>query len=102
MSDDLTLITFEIVMRKLHTLHKDIRQMTTKFQDEFAALTAQVAATDAGIDSAVTLIEGIPALLASAGVDPAVVAALRVQLAAETDKLAAAVMQVPGQPPPTP
>ena len=54
-------------------------------------LQAAVAAEDTVIDSAITLIQGIPALIAAAGVDPARLAALQSDITAKSSALAAAV-----------
>ncbi len=54
-------------------------------------LQAAVAAEDTVIDSAITLIHGIPALIAAAGVDPAKLAALQSDITAKSTALAAAV-----------
>src|SRR5258706_10600020 len=54
-------------------------------------LQAAVAAEDTVIDSAITLINGIPALIAAAGVDPAKLAALSADITAKSGALAAAV-----------
>jgi hypothetical protein len=57
-----------------------------------ADLEAAVAAEDTVIDSAVTLLNGIPALIAAAGVDPAKLTALQTDIQAKTASLAAAVL----------
>lgn len=54
-------------------------------------LQAAVAAEDTVIDSAITLIQGIPALIAAAGVDPAKLAALQSDITAKSAALAGAV-----------
>lgn len=54
-------------------------------------LQAAVAAEDTVIDSAITLIQGIPALIAAAGVDPAKLAALQSDITAKSAALGAAV-----------
>jgi hypothetical protein len=54
-------------------------------------LQAAVAAEDTVIDSAITLIQGIPALIAAAGVDPAKLAALQTDITTKSSALAAAV-----------
>src|SRR5438309_1709893 len=54
-------------------------------------LTAQVTTNTSVIESAITLIQNIKALLDAAGTDPAKLAALSATLASEDDKLAAAV-----------
>lgn len=70
-------------------------------------LQAAVAAEDTVIDSAVTLLNGIPALIAAAGVDPAKLAALQSDITAKTTALSAAVLAntptpAPAAPPVTP
>ena len=55
-------------------------------------LTAAVAAEDTVIDSAVTLLNGIPALIAAAGTDQAKLTALQSDITAKTTALAAAVL----------
>ena len=62
-------------------------------------LQAAVAAEDTVIDSAVTLLNGIHALIAAAGVDPAKLTALQTDIQAKTASLAAAVLV--GTPTPT-
>ncbi len=54
-------------------------------------LQAAVAAEDTVIDSAIVLIQGIPALIAAAGVDPAKLAALQADITAKSTALATAV-----------
>jgi hypothetical protein len=54
-------------------------------------LQAAVAAEDTVIDSAIALINGIPALIAAAGTDPAKLAALQADITAKSRALAAAV-----------
>jgi hypothetical protein len=63
-------------------------------------LQAAVAAEDTVIDSAVTLLNGIPALIAAAGVDPAKLTALQADITSRTATLAAAVLV--GTPTPAP
>ena len=63
-------------------------------------LAAAVAAEDTVIDGAVTLLNGIPALIAAAGTDPAKLAALQADITAKTTTLAAAVLA--GTPTPVP
>lgn len=68
-------------------------------------LQASVAAEDTVIDSAVTLIKGIPALIAAAGTDPVALKALQDDIAAHATSLAAAVTAntpTPSTPTPTP
>jgi hypothetical protein len=54
-------------------------------------LQAAVTAEDTVIDSAITLIQGIPALIAAAGVDPAKLSALQADITAKSAALGAAV-----------
>ncbi len=63
-------------------------------------LAAAVAAEDTVIDSAVVLLNGIPALIAAAGTDPAKLAALQKDITDKTTALAAAV--IVGTPTPAP
>ena len=70
-------------------------------------LQAAVAAEDTVIDSAVVLLQGIPALIAAAGTDPAKLTALQADITAKTTTLAAAVLAgtptpAPSAPPVTP
>ena len=66
-------------------------------------LQAAVAAEDTVIDSAITLIQGIPALIAAAGTDPAKLAALQTDITTKSKALADAVAaNTPAAPPPTP
>jgi hypothetical protein len=70
-------------------------------------LATAVSAEDTVIDSAVTLLNGIPALIAAAGTDPAKLAALQSDITARTTTLAAAVLAgtptpAPAAPPVTP
>lgn len=55
-------------------------------------LQLDVSAEDTEIDSAVVLLNGIPALIANAGVDPVKLAALRSDIASRTQSLAAAIV----------
>lgn len=67
----------------------------TKLEAIMAAiddLAAAVAAEDTTIDSAVVLLNGIPALIAAAGTDPAKLASLQSDITAKTATLAAAVL----------
>lgn len=65
-------------------------------------LQAAVAQEDTVIDSAITLIQGIPALIAAAGTDPAKLQALQADITAKSTALAAAVAaNTPAAPAPT-
>ncbi len=70
---------------------QQIQHMETKIMAAIDDLQAAVAAEDTVIDSAVALIQGIPALIAAAGVDPAKLAALQTDIASHATTLAAAV-----------
>lgn len=63
----------------------------TPGQQALADLQAAVAAEDTVIDSAVTLIQGIPDLIAAAGTDPAALAALSADINTKAQALGAAV-----------
>lgn len=60
--------------------------------DQLAALEAAVAAEDTVIESAVTLIKGIPALIAAAGTDPVRLKALQDDVTARAQALANAIV----------
>jgi hypothetical protein len=69
--------------------------MLTKQETIMAAiddLQAAVAAEDTVIDSAITLINGIPALIAAAGTDQVKLAALQADITAKSKSLADAVV----------
>jgi hypothetical protein len=71
-----------------------LRIVTLNQETIMSALTdlqAAVAAEDTVIQSAVTLINGIPALIAAAGTDPAALAALQTDITTQAAALAAAV-----------
>ena len=63
-----------------------------KIMSALSELQAAVASEDTVIDSAITLIEGIPALIAAAGTDAAALAALQADIAAHATALSAAVV----------
>jgi hypothetical protein len=78
----------------IHHHHHYPNEILTKLEAIMAAiddLQAAVAAEDTVIDSAITLINGIPALIAAAGVDPAKLTALQADITAKSTALAAAV-----------
>lgn len=77
-----------------------ILEMQEKIMAAIDDLAADVAAEDTVIDSAVVLLNGIPALIAAAGVDPAKLANLQADIKAKTAGLAAAVLA--NTPTPTP
>lgn len=68
-----------------------LEQMMSALDD----LQAAVAQEDTVIDSAITLIQGIPALIAAAGTDPAKLQALQADISAKSTALAAAVASAP-------
>jgi hypothetical protein len=72
-----------------------LRIVTLNQETIMSALTdlqAAVAAEDTVIASAVTLLNGIPALIAAAGTDPAALAALQQDIITQTSSLAQAVV----------
>src|SRR6266850_1515180 len=82
------------VMRRLDILAEQIDLIIKNQETLMTAiddLQAAVAAEDTVIDSAITLISGIPALIAAAGVDPAKLAALQTDITTKTKALADAV-----------
>lgn len=81
------------------------RKLLHKLEKQMAAiddLTAQVASNTSVIESAITLISNIKALLDAAGTDPAKLAELSATLAAEDKKLADAVVAGTPAAPPAP
>lgn len=69
-----------------------ILELQEKLMSAVDDLAAAVAKEDTTIDSAIALIQGIPDLIAAAGVDPAKLAALQADITAKTAALAAAVV----------
>ncbi len=69
-----------------------ILQKQVKIMAAIDDLEAAVAAEDSTIDAAVVLLQGIPALIAAAGTDPARLKALRDDITSRTTSLAAAVI----------
>jgi hypothetical protein len=86
-SDPEVLARLDLVLDKLDLVSSNQETMMAAIDD----LQAAVAAEDTVIDSAITLIQGIPALIAAAGVDPAKLAALQSDITAKSSALAAAV-----------
>src|SRR5258708_9686010 len=87
------------VLRRLEEIEYKVDLMLDKQEMIMSAiddLQAAVAKEDTVIDSAITLIQGIPALIAAAGVDPAKLAALQVDITANTKALAGAVVAKTG------
>ena len=79
------------VMRRLEALDVKIDLVQETIMAAIDDLQAAVTAEDTVIDSAITLIQGIPALIAAAGVDPAKLAALQADITGKSQALAAAV-----------
>lgn len=93
---------FRRVERKLDDALALLTLILQKEEQQMAAiddLEAQVAETDGAMESATTLLQGILSRLDQAGTDPTKLAALKNDLKAHSDALAAAVAAVP--PPPT-
>jgi len=85
--DHEVLARLDLVLDKLDLVTSNQETMMAAIDD----LQAAVAAEDTVIDSAITLIQGIPALIAAAGVDPAKLAALQTDITTKSSALAAAV-----------
>ncbi len=82
------------VLRRLGDIENKVGLMLNQQEIIMSALddlTAAVAKEDTVIDSAIALINGIPALIAAAGTDPTKLAALQADITAKSDALAAAV-----------
>ena len=82
------------VLRRLGRLEDKVDLILNQQETIMSALDdlqAAVAAEDTVIDSAITLINGIPALIAAAGVDPAKLTALQADITAKSKALADAV-----------
>lgn len=77
---------------KLDQIITLLTQLGASMPAEFDALTAQIAANNSTIDSAIVLINGIAAQIAAAGVDPVALQAITDGLAAKDAELAAAVV----------
>lgn len=95
LEDKVGKIEIELALEKLKGKFNNMPSV----QDALTALTTQVTNTVGVEASAVALINGIPALIAAAGVDPNALAALQTQLAASAATLSAAVTAQ--APPPT-
>jgi flagellin-like hook-associated protein FlgL len=74
---------------------KRLEQIMSALDD----LQAAVANEDTVIASAIKLIQGIPALIAAAGIDPVKLAALQADITDHANALANAVATAPGQAP---
>jgi hypothetical protein len=81
----------DALSRKLDLVITNGQKLETKIMAAIDDLQAAVAAEDTVIDSAITLIKGIPALIAAAGVDPAKLTALQADITAKSQSLADAV-----------
>lgn len=81
-----------LIYAKLDFIYRRLSHRLEKAMAEIDTLTAQVASNTSVIESAITLLGNIKALLDAAGTDPAKLAALSATLAAEDEKLAAAVV----------
>ena len=85
--DHEVLARLDAIMDRLDLVSSNQENIMAAIDD----LQAAVAAEDTVIDSAITLIQGIPALIAAAGVDPAKLAALQSDITSKSSALAAAV-----------
>src|SRR6266403_1838817 len=82
------------VLRRLGRIEDKVGLILNQQETIMSALDdlqAAVAAEDTVIDSAITLINGIPALIAAAGTDPTKLAALSADITAKSKSLADAV-----------
>ena len=97
--DSEVLARLEAIENKLDLVYNRQGKIMSTIDDLQAAVTAE----DTVIDSAITLINGIPALIAAAGVDPAKLAALQTDITAKSAALAQAVAaNTPAASAPTP
>lgn len=80
------------VLARLDAIIQKLGLMETKIMTALTDLQAAVAAEDTVIGSAVTLLNGIPALILAAGTDPAALTALATDIQTNTAALAAAVI----------
>ena len=87
MSDYEVMCRLDAIEAKLDLILKQQGTIMAAIDDLQAAVTAE----DTVIDSAIVLIQGIPALIAAAGVDPAKLAALQADITAKSTALANAV-----------
>jgi hypothetical protein len=74
-----------------HHYDNDVTTLLEKIMSAIDDLQAAVQQEDTVIDSAITLINGIPALIAAAGVDPVKLAQLQSDITAKSNALASAV-----------
>lgn len=85
---------YQSVMRRLDAIEDILRHINHRLDHIMSALSdlqAAVAAENTVIDSAIVLIQGLAAALAAAGTDPAALAALKTDIDAKAQSLAAAV-----------
>lgn len=82
-----TLLAYLNVPAKLDKILANQEKIMSALTD----LQASVAAEDTVMDSAVTLLQGLSAALKAAGTDPAALAALKADIDAKTQTLAAAI-----------
>jgi hypothetical protein len=80
------------VLARLDVVLQQLGLMETKIMAAIDDLQATVTAEDTVIDGAVALLNGIPALIAAAGTDPAKLTALQTDIQTHTASLAAAVI----------
>lgn len=76
------------ILREVRQLKEETRMATIQLQNLIAAVTAEKTV----VDSAVAIIDGIPALIAAAGTDPAALDDLTKQIQVSSDALKAAVL----------
>lgn len=88
------------ILRHLSLTERELLYMSAQTDASMAALTAQVAAVAAGEQSAIALLNGIPALLAAVGVAPAQIDAVTASLKTGLDPLLAAITADGPQPAP--
>jgi len=89
------------LLTRLDQIETHLTRLLEKIMQDISALQAAVTAEDTVIGSAVTLLQGIPALISAAGVDPVALAALTTDITNQTAGLAAAIVAgTPGAPAP--
>ena len=89
----------EYKLRRLDAIEDKLEKIMSAMTD----LQASVSAEDTVLDSAVTLIKGFAAQLTAAGTDPVALAALKTDIDAHAQSLAAAVAaNTPAAAPPAP
>lgn len=74
----------------------EMNKRLDKIMNALDSLQAAVAQEDTVIDGAITLIQGIPALIAAAGVDPQKLQQLQTDIQNKSQALAQAVATAPG------